>query len=106
MIRSMSPTLTQRAVTTVVATVIGLLALCAPPAHAESSGSSAFAGAFGKIDAGPYDTCVVHSTGPRCWGLNDEGQLGIGTHNTIGDGENAGVAPVLDFNGGTVKEFA
>lgn len=49
-------------------------------------------GAVRQIAAGNFHTCVIMVDGTvRCWGLNDQGQLGVGAIATIGD--NAGEMP-------------
>ena len=57
-----------------------------------------------RIDAGGYHLCVNLSSGVlRCWGINDKGQLGLPTTNTLGDDDQlVDVAPIdlgLDGNG-------
>ncbi|KRA31045.1 MULTISPECIES: RCC1 domain-containing protein [unclassified Nocardioides] len=46
------------------------------------------------ITAGGMHTCAILGSGAvRCWGLNDVGQLGIGSTATIGDNEAPAAAP-------------
>ena len=41
------------------------------------------------ISAGDRHTCaVLDNASLKCWGLNDEGQLGLGDNNNRGDGSN------------------
>ncbi len=65
--------------------------------------STHFGHAISKSYAGKYHTCILDTnTDLHCWGRNDQGQLGLGHNNDIGDGEalNAGntlvVTGVLD----------
>ena len=46
------------------------------------------------LAVGDYHTCVVLDDGSvRCWGYNNEGQLGYGNRNQIGDTETPGSLP-------------
>ncbi len=59
-----------------------------------------------EIAAGGFHTCVRLDTGAvRCWGGNDEGQLGYGNLTTIGDDELPATAGDVDV-GGTVVQLA
>lgn len=54
-------------------------------------------GTVQDIVAGDYHTCALMTTGAvRCWGLNNYGQLGVDTYETIGDDD-------LPLKVGTVK---
>ena len=58
--------------------------------------------------AGAFHTCAVLDSGAvRCWGLNQNGQLGYGNTSTIGDSETPGsVAPVNLGPGRTARAVA
>lgn len=59
-----------------------------------------------QIDAGHGFTCAVLASGNlRCWGENDEGQLGYGHKKNIGDDEKPYQAGNIDV-GGKVKQVA
>ncbi|WP_407735627.1 RTX toxin [Hyalangium sp.] len=67
-------------------------------------------GTVQDVVAGGYHTCALLDTGDvRCWGLNDNGQLGLGVNTLsdgiIGDNENPSVKPVVSL-GGTVTQLA
>lgn len=56
------------------------------------------------ISAGDNHTCVRFEDGTvRCWGANDQGQLGQGSILYIGDDELPDVAPVIDTGGTVVR---
>lgn len=58
------------------------------------------------VVAGNEHTCVLLRNGNvRCWGRNNEGQLGYGRNDNIGDGE-IPLATDLDFNGAAVRQLA
>ncbi len=56
-----------------------------------------------QIVGGLYHVCVMHNEGSvKCWGINANGQLGIGSTSTIGDGatEIGGANKFVDFGSG------
>ena len=57
----------------------------------ETAGSAGYVDVGGsaiQVVAGTFHTCAVLDTeAVRCWGLNDEGQLGYGHTRNIGDDE-------------------
>lgn len=58
------------------------------------------------LGAGGRHTCAILPDGAlRCWGQNWYGELGIGSHETIGDDEPASAAPLVDV-GGPVLQVA
>jgi alpha-tubulin suppressor-like RCC1 family protein len=58
------------------------------------------------VVTGGEHTCVLLRDGNvRCWGRNDEGQLGYGRNDDIGDNE-IPLATNLNFNGATVRQLA
>lgn len=69
-------------------------------------GDVALGGAVQQVVAGAYHTCALLDTGAvRCWGENDQGQLGYGHTARIGDDELvASVAPLALR--GSVKRLA
>ncbi len=49
------------------------------------------------ISVAPGHVCAVLNTGGlRCWGVNQEGALGLGTDDDVGDDESAGDVPLVD----------
>ncbi len=53
------------------------------------------------ITAGDSHTCALLDDGSvRCWGLNEDGQLGYGTTSPIGDTETPDAVGPIDFGGG------
>ncbi len=59
---------------------------------------------FGRakaISAGEYHTCAVLDDGRvRCWGLGEDGQLGYGNRDRVGDDEAPGSAGPVDLDPG------
>jgi len=54
-----------------------------------------------SITVGDNHACVIIDDGSvRCWGLNSEGQLGLGHIDNLGDDEAPSVAGALDFGEG------
>lgn len=73
--------------------------------HPNAAGDVPVGGVTEQLALGYYHTCALLDTGRvRCWGRNDQGQLGLGHRNDIGDNERAYVAPELSL-GGTVKQI-
>lgn len=59
----------------------------------DSAGDIPVGGAVAQIAAGNNHTCVLLTTGDiRCWGLGDDGRLGYGNINPIGDDETPATA--------------
>jgi cysteine-rich repeat protein len=51
-----------------------------------------------EVSAGAYHACVrTQDQLFRCWGVNDKGQLGLGTTATLGDVEAVNLAPPVDL---------
>jgi cysteine-rich repeat protein len=51
-----------------------------------------------QVTAGAYDACVrTQNQQFRCWGVDDKGQLGLGTTATLGDDEAENLAPPVNF---------
>jgi cysteine-rich repeat protein len=51
-----------------------------------------------EVSAGAYHACVrTQNQLFRCWGVNDKGQLGLGTTATLGDVEAVNLAPPVDL---------
>ena len=51
-----------------------------------------------EVSAGAYHACVrTQNQLFRCWGVNDKGQLGLGTTATLGDVEAENLAPPVDL---------
>lgn len=76
-----------------------------------SAGDVDIGGPVQQIAAGNYSTCALLATGNvRCWGYDSMGELGYGTHSSmgagnIGDNETPASAGDLDI-GGAVKQLA
>lgn len=63
-------------------------------------------GTVEQLAAGRYHTCALLTTGAvRCWGWGDQGQLGYGNTNTIGDDETPASAGDVNV-GGLVRQIA
>ena len=90
-----------------VAAVVALAALLVatpavvPHAHAEGAGSiDPYPPLHDRLSAGLHHACLVlDSGGVTCWGDGDQGALGYGNTNDIGDNETPAANPV---NGGRV----
>ena len=90
-----------------VAAVVALAALLVatpavvPHAHAEGAGSiDPYPPLHDRLSAGLHHACLVlDSGGVTCWGDGDQGALGYGNTNDIGDNETPAANPV---NGGLV----
>ncbi len=53
------------------------------------------------VSAGGSHTCAILDNGDlRCWGLNDNGQLGLGDTNYLGDDEAVSSAPSISLGAG------
>jgi alpha-tubulin suppressor-like RCC1 family protein len=53
------------------------------------------------ISAGTVHTCAILDTGRvRCWGFGDEGRLGYGSEDTIGDDETPGSVATVNLGAG------
>jgi alpha-tubulin suppressor-like RCC1 family protein/outer membrane protein OmpA-like peptidoglycan-associated protein len=82
------------------------LAGVAPPAAGEQAGSELRRIQAGKIDAGVHSCAVLRETlaelsGPvRCWGVNNNGQLGYGHTRNIGDDEGVDSAEPVNLGPG------
>ncbi len=51
-----------------------------------------------EVSAGAYHACVrTQNQLLRCWGVNDKGQLGLGTTATLGDVEAVNLGPPVDL---------
>ncbi len=71
-----------------------------------SAGDVPVGGAVRQIAAGRYHHCAVLRNGHvRCWGHNDDGQLGYGNRERIGDVRTPSSAGDVDV-GGLVRELA
>ena len=83
--------------TALVAFAIAAVAAALPEGAAgEQAGSVLHRVPSGYLDSGGQHTCAVLGDGQvRCWGRNDNGQLGYGNTDDIGDNETPGsVGPV------------
>jgi alpha-tubulin suppressor-like RCC1 family protein len=50
-----------------------------------------------EVTAGGFHTCVANANNViNCWGLNDSGQLGVGSTATVGDQANEMGAFLVD----------
>ena len=50
------------------------------------------------IDSGTHHSCAIFESGQvKCWGRNDEGQLGLGHREPIGDGESPSDVDFVDL---------
>ncbi|WP_428261461.1 RCC1 domain-containing protein [Haliangium sp.] len=64
-----------------------------PADYADAFGDVNVGGTAVSIATGAFHTCAVLDTGAvRCWGLAQQGQLGYGNENTIGDNESPSMA--------------
>lgn len=71
-----------------------------------SGGASGSGAGVAEVALGATHTCAVSTVGEvKCWGANDQGQLGQGNTEPIGDDELPSSAPVVDV-GGKVAEVA
>lgn len=60
-----------------------------------------------RVEAGGFHTCVITGQGAlRCWGRNQQCQLGVGDVGTIGDDEGPGAVSPVDLGGFGVKAVA
>lgn len=60
-----------------------------------------------QVSAGNYHTCALLEGGDvRCWGEGDDGRLGLGNTNDIGDDELPTAVPVIDLGGPAVQVSA
>jgi hypothetical protein len=64
-----------------------------------AAGPVGVGGPVRQVSVGDHQTCALLESGEvRCWGLNDRGQLGLGTTANVGDDElPSAVAPVRVF---------
>jgi len=87
----------------VLAAIVGALP---GPAAADQDGQPS-AAAMGYLTTGKYHSCVVLSGRVRCWGYNNEGELGLGNKQAIGDDEEPASAGTVDLGpGATVKAIS
>jgi alpha-tubulin suppressor-like RCC1 family protein len=69
-----------------------------------SAGDVDVGGVVVQLDAGFSHTCALLATGNvRCWGWNQDGQLGYGNKNTIGDDESPASAGDVEVGGAVVR---
>jgi len=69
-----------------------------------SIGEISLGGDATQVACGASHTCALLSTGSvRCWGLGDNGRLGHGNTDTIGDDETPASVPVVDVGGAVVQ---
>jgi alpha-tubulin suppressor-like RCC1 family protein len=74
--------------------------------HPATAGDVPVGGEVEHLALGYYHTCALLDTGRvRCWGRNDNGQLGLGHTNNIGDNEPASAGGVVSL-GGTATQIA
>lgn len=72
-----------------------------------SAGDVSLGGAATDLDAGDMHTCAVLGGGQlRCWGSGNDGRLGYGNTNTIGDDELPSSAGPLNLGGYKALEVA
>ena len=70
---------------------------------ASSAGDVNVGGSVVQLAAGGYHTCALLDTGAvRCWGLGNDGQLGYGNTDYIGDDETPASAGDVDVGGSVV----
>lgn len=98
-------------------TMLAVVLAVAAPASADPSSAPGDAD-YARIDTGGLHTCAVLAAGSvRCWGAGASGQLGLGTtdlaglgedehpHN-LGDDEHPGSRPAVDLGGAAVAVTA
>jgi cysteine-rich repeat protein len=69
-----------------------------------SAGDVHVGGRAVQLAAGDKHTCaLLHDGALRCWGFNDDGQLGQGDQNAIGDNELPDSVDVVDMGGRAVE---
>jgi alpha-tubulin suppressor-like RCC1 family protein len=76
--------------------------------YVSAAGDVSLGGTVQDIVAGGYHTCALLDTGEvRCWGLNNSGQLGLGSNtlsnDKIGDNELPSSKPVVSLGGSVVQ---
>ncbi len=64
-------------------------------------------GAVAQLSAGSWHTCAVLEGGEiRCWGKGDNGQLGTGAADSLGDGPGEMPPPAIDLGGDALQVSA
>jgi alpha-tubulin suppressor-like RCC1 family protein len=77
------------------------------PASAEQAASRALAFQHGLLDAGSHHTCAIVGGGDvRCWGEGEDGRLGYGNVDDIGDTETPASVPPVALGGKAVAVSA
>jgi alpha-tubulin suppressor-like RCC1 family protein len=80
--------------------LLAALAFCAiaGTAVADSANSVTHEAAHAKLDSGSQHTCAVLGAGAvRCWGLGDNGQLGLASTASIGDDEHPALVGAVNL---------
>ncbi len=91
----------------VIADVSDASADAAVDAAAPDTGPPLPAWAMTQLSAGKYHTCGLRADGKiRCWGGNDEGELGLGNQDYLGDDEPVNSVAPLDLGVPAVQVVA